>query len=351
MIKKVIKAVLWFILSIILAFVLFLAYQSATEFNPTDEQVFNINQKADTIGDTLTIVSWNLGYFGLGAEMDFFYEGGKNVMPTEQKYEKYSKWCLNRIARFNNNDFIFFQEVDTASRRSYFNNQYNQINSRLPNYKSWIALNYNAWVPVPIGNSMGKVNAGLMTLSKASPVSAKRVSFQSSYHWPLRLFQLKRCYLETRFLTVDGKQLVLVNTHNSAFGDAAELREVELNTLKHLMIEEYKKGNYVIIGGDWNQNPPDFDSSAVLPVYKARMIKPGIPPDFLPQGWSFAYDPLHTTNRYVNIPYVEGKTFSTLIDFFVLSPNIRLQEVKTIPNSYLESDHQPVRIRVKLQLS
>lgn len=346
MIRKAIKLVLWIILFIIVAFAAFLGYQTITEFKPPKVLVLNEQQQADTIHDTLTVISWNTGYFGLGADMDFFYEGGTMVRPTEEQYELYSKAALERIKSFTYADFILLQEVDTLSHRSYNNNQLIQIRRELQDYHGFFGSNYDAWVPIPPASPMGTVNAGQATMSRYEPVSAKRVSFESSYSWPMRLFQLKRCYIETRFLTSNGKELVLVNTHNSAFDDAAALREKELNNLKELMLTEYSKGNYVIIGGDWNMNPPQFDSTKVLPVYKTRLIKPGIPGDFIENGWQVAYDPLHTTNRYVDKSYKEGETYSTLIDFFVLSPNIKLESIRAIPYGYKESDHQPVELKV-----
>jgi endonuclease/exonuclease/phosphatase family metal-dependent hydrolase len=346
MIRKAIKLVMWVILFIVVAFTTFLGYQTLTEFKPPKETVLETQNQVDTLADTLTLISWNIGYFGLGADMDFFYEGGTMVRPTEDQYERYSKAVLERIKTFNYADFLLLQEVDTLSHRSYRNNQLTQIQQELPGFDGYFGANYNAWVPIPPSSPMGKVKAGQVTMSKYKPVSAKRVAFESSYSWPMRLFQLKRCYVETRYLTSDGKELVLINTHNSAFDDAAALREKELNTLKQLMHAEYLKGNYVVIGGDWNQNPPAFDSTVVLPVYKTRHIRPGIPYDFLEEDWLVAYDPLHTTNRNVNTAYKEGETISNLIDFFVLSPNVKLESIQTIPTGYKESDHQPVVMKI-----
>lgn len=346
MIRKAFKLILWVILFIVVAFASFLGYQTITEFKPPKELVLGNHEPADTINDTLTLITWNTGYFGLGADMDFFYEGGTMVRPTMGQYEQYSKDVLERIKSFNYSDFLLLQEVDTLSHRSYRNNQLSQIKQVLPGFHGYFGINYNAWVPIPPASPMGKVKAGQVTMSKYIPVSAKRVAFESSYSWPMRLFQLKRCYVETRYHTSDGKELVLINTHNSAFDDAAALREKELNNLKQLINAEYQKGNYVIVGGDWNQNPPFFDSAAVLPVYRTHHIRPGIPEDFLEEDWVVAYDPLHTTNRNVNTAYKEGETISNLIDFFVLSPNIKLESIRTIPTGYKESDHQPVEMKV-----
>lgn len=38
--------------------------------------------------DTVTCTSWNIGYCGLGANMDFFYDGGNQVRTSEEKTEK-----------------------------------------------------------------------------------------------------------------------------------------------------------------------------------------------------------------------------------------------------------------------
>lgn len=344
--RKALKITAAIVLTIVIFFGLFLAIQTLTEYRPLPEQLFAEQPGVPVVNDTLTVISWNVGYFGLGADMDFFYEGGTMVRPTNEQYQRYRQMALQRIASFDTAAFIFLQEIDTFSRRSYYDNQLQAIQKELPEYKSYFATNYHTWVPIPLNEPMGKVRAGQVTLSEYSPVSAKRVSFESSYEWPMRLFMLKRCYLELRFNTNDGKELVLINTHNSAYSDADALREKELAQLKQCMINEYSKGNYVVIGGDWNQNPPAFDTATLLPAYKAAYIQPGIPNSFLPEGWTCAFDPLHTTNRFVNIPYQEGKTTSTLIDFFVLSPNIRLQSIKTIPTEYREADHQPVVLKI-----
>ncbi len=349
MVKKVYKIVLGLILALVMLFLLFLGWQTITEFKPPDRQAINVGNNSTPVDDTLSLVTWNIGYFGLGAEMDFFYEGGKMVRPERDLYSKYLNEGLARIRSFSNSDFIMLQEIDTSSHRTYNDNQFRKVRELMPEFHSFYASNYNAWVPVPLKKPMGKVNAGIVTLSKTEPIEAKRVSFHSSYSWPMRLFQLKRCFLELRFNTKDGKQLIIVNTHNSAFEDASSMREQELAMLKNLMEEEYSKGNYLIIGGDWNQNPAPYDTNAVLDDYKAGVITPGIPEDFLPEGWQYAYDSLHTTNRYVKTPYIEGKTGSTLIDFFVVSPNIEVLKVETTPTHFKESDHQPVRLKVRLK--
>ncbi|NTW25441.1 MAG: hypothetical protein HGA37_12145 [Lentimicrobium sp.] len=337
------------LIAIVIAIAGFFVYQTISEFDPEPAEPVAIPALATTIPDTITITTYNIGYCGLGAEMDFFYEGGKMVRPEKETFDKYLSGVMGRLSTFEESDFILLQEVDTLAKRSWYANQYRLIKNKFSEYHSFFTLNYKAWVPMPVLQPMGKVHAGIMTLGKSVPVEAARHAFATGYSWPMSLFMLKRCFLETRYDAGNGKQLVLLNTHNSAFSDAAEIRDKELAQLSLVMNEEYAKGNYVIIGGDWNQNPAVFDSTAVLDNYLVKTIKPPIPRDFLPEGWTYAYDPTHSTNRDVDIPYVDGKTKTTLIDFFVLSPNISLISAKTTPTGFVESDHQPVTVRLVLQ--
>ena len=53
------------------------------EFRPAPvEEVYRC-QQPDSLPDTLTLVSWNIGYAGLGDNMDFFYDGGRRVRDTD----------------------------------------------------------------------------------------------------------------------------------------------------------------------------------------------------------------------------------------------------------------------------
>jgi endonuclease/exonuclease/phosphatase family metal-dependent hydrolase len=82
---------------------------------------------------------------------------------------------------------------------------------------------------------------------------------------------------------------------------------------------------------------------------KAGGVKQGnIPDDFFPEGWRFAYDPTVPTNRKASDPYQKGKTFETLIDYFLVSPNVTLLQVQGIRQNFAFSDHQPVRLTVRL---
>jgi endonuclease/exonuclease/phosphatase family metal-dependent hydrolase len=49
------------------------------------------------------------------------------------------------------------------------------------------------------------------------------------------------------------------------------------------------------------------------------------------------------------MPYQKGKTKTTIIDFYVVSPNVEVKAVHTIATGFKFSDHQPVIMKVTLK--
>jgi exonuclease III len=184
-----------------------------------------------------------------------------------------------------------------------------------------------------------------MTISKYVPSKVIRYSFPGNYSWPVRLFFLDRCFLVNRYTLANEKELIVINTHNSAYDDGS-LRNKQMEYLKIFLKSEYEKGNYIIVGGDWNQCPPNFNTLFNGDLMDFE-LKKDIPYDFLPK-WTWAYDNTLPTNRRVDVPYIKGKTLTTVIDFYLLSPNIKKISIKNIDLGFENSDHNPVSITIKL---
>jgi hypothetical protein len=72
--------------------------------------------------------------------------------------------------------------------------------------------------------------------------------------------------------------------------------------------------------------------------------------DFMPADWTYAFDPTTPSNRNVIHAFDPNKTFTTLIDFYLLSPNVQLVEVKGMDVGFAYSDHQPVLMKAKLKM-
>ena len=58
------------------------------------------------------LLIWNIGYAGLDASMDFFYDGGEQMRPSEKGVSNNLQGIRNTLKPFNAYDFVLLQEVD-----------------------------------------------------------------------------------------------------------------------------------------------------------------------------------------------------------------------------------------------
>jgi endonuclease/exonuclease/phosphatase family metal-dependent hydrolase len=351
---QLVKNVLVFILTIVLLIGLYiggnLLYATLTDYKPDPSEILPVenmqNLRADTT--TFTFLIWNIGYAGLGAQEDFFYDGGKSVIAPEKNVREYLECIKKFLQSHAGTDFILLQEIDRNSRRSYFNDQLRHIAAYLPQHGYTYARNYLVdFIPVPYLRPMGKVDAGLGSYARYRIEEAMRYQLPGSFPWPKRIYFLDRCILTFRIKLTNGKELIVINLHNSAYDDTGELKAQELAFIKEYLLKEYEKGNYIVAGGDWNQTPPRWNNRT--------FTKPGddylaenISPDFLP-GWQWAYDASVPTNRNLKGPYDPNTTSCTVIDFYLVSPNLNVEYVRTHDLQFACSDHQPVSLRVSLR--
>ncbi len=348
---RIIRPFLYLLLILVGAFLLFLAYASLDDYQPEEIISHQIDNQPDIIQDTLSLnlLIWNIGYAGLDASMDFFYDGGEQMRPTQEGVQRNMEGILSTLLPYQDYDFVLLQEVDKNSRRSYHLDEYQMLQDQFQGYHCSFGKNYDvAFVPIPLKEPMGKVESGLMTISKQTPNTVERHSFPGNYSWPVKLFMLDRCFLVNRYTLASQKELVVINTHNSAYDDGS-LRAGQMEYLRDYLLSEYEKGNYVIVGGDWNQTP-----YGIVPELPAHQFDTEnltyVDKDYPAPEWIWAYDTSLPTNRRVKVPYDPTSTPTTIIDCYLLSPNLQQVEVKTIDLGFEYSDHQPVQLNAKLSL-
>jgi len=346
---KVLAGILLIPAGIILGFLLFL---TVTDFHPAGKESIVIRGNGmilPPLKTDFTFLTWNIGYSGLGKKMDFFYEGGTRVRPEKNEFTGYQEGIYQCLSSMDSVDFILLQETDIHSKRSYFTDEVVEIGKIFPGRCSLFAKNYDSrFVPVPLNNPMGRVVSGIACYPKYKPIAAERIDFGTRFSWPKQLVLLKRCIMVLRYQLSSGKELVIVNLHNSTYDKGGTLRKRELKKLHSYVLSEYTKGNYVITGGDWNTNPRGFRPESVISGDLAKAIDPVLDSTFLP-GWRFAFDPLAPSNRDVDMPYQKGKTKTTIIDFYVVSPNVEVESVHTVATGFNFSDHQPVVMKITLK--
>lgn len=361
---KILKLLSKTLIIIILLASLFVVTLTIFEYRPEDledVEIKNNQEEKINIDQIYQMMTFNIGYAGLGKDEDFVMDGGeKGRADSLEVVQDYFDGIKNILTDYPS-DFYLLQEVDQKARRSYNINQVQGIMDTLGDeYSSQYALNFKSiFVPFPLSltDYIGSVESGIQTLSKFEGIETERHQFPGSFSWPLRVANLKRAMMVSSFeINGSDKQLIIVNLHMSAYDSDGSLRDQEMAYLKTFLEEQKILGNYVVVGGDFNQTFPEADD--LYPVssnfYEAYTIEE----DFLPNGYRFEVDLSNPTCRLLNQPYVEGSegTQYYLIDGFIVSDNIELTPVSidsvytvmTINHEFLYSDHNPVIMKFKL---
>jgi endonuclease/exonuclease/phosphatase family metal-dependent hydrolase len=144
---------------------------------------------------------------------------------------------------------------------------------------------------------------------------------------------------------VCGGTWVIFNVHLSAFDDGA-LRRQQLADVWRWLRDEFERGRHVVAAGDWNFRlattafPYSTDDRNTFWVRD-------LPGELTPAGWHWAVDPAAPTNRTVEQPYRPGVNYTSVIDGFVVSPNVEVAEVRTLDLGFENSDHNPVCLVVR----
>ena len=360
MVKKILKIVGIVLAVLLAAFAGLVVWLTVTEYKPDaveDVEIWDQDFRPAPLasGESLTILSQNTGYAGLGKDADFFMDGGKSVAPTGEEEVTNRNGIIQQMTG-QDADVYFLQEVDTDSSRTgsidqadWYGNAFDHSGNGT---FSWsFALNYSCdFVPFP-WPPIGKVHSGLQTLSRFAVEKAQRVALPCPFSWPVSAANLKRCLLVS-YVPLEGtdKQLVLVNLHLEAYDDG-EGKAAQTKLLVDFLTAEYEKGNYVIAGGDFNQTFPG--ALDAFPIQDPSLWTPGVlENDSLPEGWRFVCDLSVPSCRLLNHPYdpdPAGNQFY-VIDGFILSPNVRLDSVETLDWQFEFTDHNPVVLEVTLEV-
>jgi len=351
--KKILKILLSLILILVLVVALALGVFTVAEYRPAATETVTADHTVDPVletGKPLTIVTWNCGYGALGDNADFFMDGGSSVITADKARVDENLSGIRDALKGMDADLVILQELDVNSGRSHGIDERPVLKEAVPGAFDAFAYNFNSlYVPYPVP-PIGHVESGLYTLSRAEARSAERISLPCPFSWPVRIVNLKRCLLVSRFpVRGTDRELVLINLHLEAY-DSGEGKIAQTRQLVSLMKEEYAKGNYVIAGGDFNQRFSNIDQSA-YPVYDG-MWQPGeISAEEFGSDFSLLADPAAPTCRSLDRPLAGADTNGFqfyLIDGFIVSRNVRADSVETLDQGFVFTDHNPVRMSFTL---
>ncbi|MDL2292803.1 endonuclease/exonuclease/phosphatase family protein [Acholeplasma sp. OttesenSCG-928-E16] len=319
------------------------------------------------------VATYNIGFGAYSEDFTFFMDGGKSAKAKDKDSVLFNTLGVAKVLNSLDVDFAFLQEVDLSGTRSRYVDQVKLINSKLnANYEVTYGSNFHVpYLVYPFHDPIGKAESGIVTLSKYASDSAMRYELPVDTAWPSKLFDLDRCYTVNRSSLPNGKELLLINVHLTAFENKG-IREKQLANLEIFLKSENDKGNYIVMGGDFNHDlwvtfVGDYNSDekyypSWLPkkenITKEEEWVQVLNQDFVDFldsiNFSFKIPLNEPTCRTSQFSYNPNTSRAWVIDGFIVSGNIKVIEdsVMVVDDSslsgfrnFLYSDHNPVTMK------
>lgn len=364
MTKKIIKRALLIIAGLILLVALvlgvYILYIQLQYYRIDDNLALDVeNAQTEKLDDDgkYSVMTYNIGFGAYNHDFSFFMDSGTmkdgtavaGTMSRAQSVDIVNENTSGAISAMQNADadFYFLQEVDRDATRSHHIDQTALVRGAFADYGYTYAQNFHsAYLAYPLYEMHGKVDAGLVTLSRYEVDSAVRRSYPVDTSFFTKFFDLDRCFA-VEYLSIDGAdaQLVLINSHMSAYDEGGIVRAQQLKLLFETAAAERAKGNYVIIGGDFNHVLGDgadiFETQQLTPEWVAKLSD-----DDLPSGFSIVHAEnadKTATCRSTDLPYEKGVNYTAVLDGFIISDNIKAT-AENIDTDFAFSDHNPAKL-------
>lgn len=359
-----VKVLAGLFLLLILCIAGYVIYMQANYYRIEDHTALKTeNNPEQTLkaGETYRAVTYNIGFGAYGPDYSFFMDTGEMEDGTETAGE-YGKAVSRESVEANTEgavrelknldaDFLLLQEVDVDADRSYHVNQAEELKKEFSDYGNVFANNFHsAYLFYPFSDPHGAVDAGLLNFSRYQIAEAERRSYPVDGSFITKFTDLDRCFAVMRLPADNGRELVLINSHMSAYDEGGLIRAKQLELLNSVMEEEYQAGNYVIVGGDFNHALGEaaaegFPSKQKFPAWVSILTQ-----EEVAEGIAIvqAENELDVpTCRGADIPYTKGINFTTVVDGFLVSDNVRA-EAENIDTDFGYSDHNPVMLKFEL---
>ena len=192
------------------------------------------------------------------------------------------------------------------------------VENHFQNYDYTFANNFHtAFLAWPLYDPHGSVQSGLLSMSKYKMTSAIRRKYPITSAFISKFTDLDRCFVIMRFPINNGKYLVMINSHMSAYNKGGKMRKAQMKLISNVMEKEYLAGNYVIVGGDFNH---------VKATNRDKIA----------------------TVRSTDMKYNPKINYMTICDGFIVSKNVKAKATN-INTDYRYADHNPVRLEFSLK--
>lgn len=356
--KKMLKALLIVILAIVLVAGIYLAYVFLSYHRIEDNQQMDVDNAADVgasveTGKDLELTSWNIGFAAYLQDYTFFMDGGKESRARSKDAVLDSMQHITEKLNKEDSDFYNIQEVDFDATRSYKVDERALIRDAFADCSYTFAQNYDSpYLFYPFTSPHGANKAGIITMSKSQMTDALRRSLPIQTD-VAKVLDLDRCYSITRMPADDGKEMILINLHLSAYTTDPTIVQQQIKMVYDTMLEEYNKGNYVVASGDFNmdllQKSPEI--FGVEMNENASWCQP-YPVDGIPEHIQlvapFDENKKIASCRNNDMPYQPGTTFTCTVDGFLVTDNVKVVSSEVLNEEFMYSDHNPVQLHFVL---
>ncbi len=366
--KKIFKIIAIILVSIVSLLVLvvggYIVYMSIQYYRIEDNTgIFAENPNINILSADKehSVATYNIGFGAYNHDFSFFMDSGEmkdgtrvfgksSKAKNKQVVLDNTKGALSSVKSLNA-DFYMFQEVDVKATRSHKVNQYEELKSLGDDYSLSYASNFHsAFLMYPFLDPHGSVEAGLTTMSKYKIDQSIRKQYPVDTSFFTKFTDLDRCFLISRMPVDNGKELVLINSHMSAYDKGGKIREKQLIVLNNILQQEYEKNNYVIVGGDFNHDIANskttFATTQKVPEWVYEMSDKN-----LSTGFKFAIASNSTkvaTCRSTDMIYKDGENYRAVLDGFIVSDNV-VAKAENIDTDFEYSDHNPVILKFTLK--
>ena len=357
--KKALKIILIIIIAAVLIVGAYVAYVFLSYHRIPDKQAAEIDNSPEAAeelaaGEELSLTTWNLGFGAYVQDYSFFMDGGDESRARSEKVLTDNMEAISdTLAKYDSNLYLL-QEVDFDGTRTLHVDECRIIREHFSEMSYAFAQNYDSpYLFYPVTSHHGANKSGIVTLSEAKITDSLRRSLpiQSGFQ---KILDLDRCFSVSRIPVDDGRELVLINAHLSAYTTDPKVNEKQLNMLYDTMLREYEAGNYVICGGDFNKdllgNSPEHFEGVALGADE-NWCQP-FPVEDIPDSITLvaAYDAKAKTPscRNTDTGYVKGETFVCTVDGFLVTDNVAVTSADVRNEEFMCSDHNPVTMKFVL---
>lgn len=357
--KKVLKVILGILIALLVIVIGYVAYVMISYDRIDDNLKLEVNNPDNItnnipVGKKHKITSWNIGFGAYVQDYSFFMDGGKESRTRSKEDLLNNMDNITQSLHNLDSDIYLVQEVDFDGTRTHHVNEKKIIEDSFNDYASTFAQNYNSpYLFWPLYKPHGANKSGILTLSDYAMTNSIRRSLPIQTDLA-KFLDLDRCYDFIRIPTDNGKDLVLINFHLSAYTTDETIADQQLEMIYEQIVQERINGNYVICGGDFNKDLVG-DGGACFGVAKGkdhswcREYKK----EDIPEGFSLVVPYKKKDNiassRIADAPYDIDTTYRCTLDGFLVSDNVEVLDTNAVELDFMYSDHNPVYMNFKLK--